>query len=47
MILERLAWEPRTSLRAGLEETYRWVYDQVAARRRGDHRPVMAGAGPE
>jgi nucleoside-diphosphate-sugar epimerase len=47
MILERLGWEPSTSLRAGLEETYRWVYDQVAARRRGDHRPVMAGAGPE
>jgi nucleoside-diphosphate-sugar epimerase len=47
MILERLGWEPSTSLRAGLEETYRWVYDQVATTRRGDHRPVMAGAGPE
>jgi GDP-D-mannose 3',5'-epimerase len=29
MILERLGWEPSTSLRAGLEQTYRWIYDQV------------------
>jgi nucleoside-diphosphate-sugar epimerase len=31
MILDRLGWEPSTSLYAGLEQTYRWVYDQVAA----------------
>ena len=31
MILERLGWEPSTTLYAGLEQTYRWVYDQVAA----------------
>jgi nucleoside-diphosphate-sugar epimerase len=31
MILERLGWEPRTSLRAGLEQTYRWIYDQASA----------------
>jgi GDP-D-mannose 3', 5'-epimerase len=31
MILDRLGWEPGISLRTGLEETYRWVYDQVAA----------------
>jgi nucleoside-diphosphate-sugar epimerase len=30
MILDRLGWEPSTSLYAGLEQTYRWVYDQVA-----------------
>jgi GDP-D-mannose 3', 5'-epimerase len=31
MILERLGWEPDTSLRNGLEPTYRWVRNQVAA----------------
>jgi nucleoside-diphosphate-sugar epimerase len=31
MILGRLGWEPSTTLRDGLEQTYRWVYDQVAA----------------
>jgi GDP-D-mannose 3',5'-epimerase len=31
MILDRLGWEPSTSLRDGLAETYRWVHDQVAA----------------
>jgi nucleoside-diphosphate-sugar epimerase len=31
MILERLGWEPSISLRAGLEQTYRWIYDEVAA----------------
>ena len=31
MIRERLGWEPGVSLRVGLEQTYRWIYDQVAA----------------
>jgi GDP-D-mannose 3',5'-epimerase len=31
MILERLGWEPSISLRDGLETTYAWIYDQVAA----------------
>jgi nucleoside-diphosphate-sugar epimerase len=31
MILERLDWEPSTTLEAGLERTYRWIYDQVRA----------------
>jgi nucleoside-diphosphate-sugar epimerase len=31
MIKERLGWEPSTSLRAGLESTYRWVDEQVIA----------------
>jgi GDP-D-mannose 3',5'-epimerase len=31
MILARLGWEPSTFLRAGLEQTYRWIFDQVAA----------------
>jgi dTDP-D-glucose 4,6-dehydratase len=32
MIRERLGWEPSISLRAGLAETYRWVFDQVFGR---------------
>jgi GDP-D-mannose 3', 5'-epimerase len=31
MILDRLGWEPGISLRQGLEPTYRWIRDQVAA----------------
>ena len=33
-ILELLDWEPSTSLEAGLEKTYAWIYDQVVARGR-------------
>src|ERR1700756_3460623 len=36
LIQERLHWEPNTTLRAGLEKTYRWIYDQYLARERGD-----------
>lgn len=31
LILDRLGWEPSIPLRDGLERTYRWIYDQVAA----------------
>lgn len=31
MISEIYGWEPSISLREGMEKTYRWVYDQVAA----------------
>jgi nucleoside-diphosphate-sugar epimerase len=31
LIQERLGWAPAISLREGLERTYRWVYEQVAA----------------
>jgi GDP-D-mannose 3',5'-epimerase len=31
MILQRLNWEPSISLRDGLEQTYRWIYDQASA----------------
>ena len=35
-IQQLLHWEPNTSLRDGLEKTYRWIYDQYLARERGD-----------
>ena len=35
-IQQLLHWEPNTSLRHGLEKTYRWIYDQYLARERGD-----------
>lgn len=35
-IQQLLHWEPDTSLRDGLEKTYRWIYDQYMARERGD-----------
>jgi GDP-D-mannose 3', 5'-epimerase len=31
LILSTLGWEPTTSLQAGLEKTFAWVYDQVKA----------------
>jgi GDP-D-mannose 3', 5'-epimerase len=31
MIQEKLGWEPSISLRTGLEKTYAWIFDQVAA----------------
>ncbi len=35
LIRRHLHWEPSTSLRAGLEKTYGWIYDQFLARERG------------
>ena len=32
LILERLGWEPSTSLRDGLEKTYAWIHDDMLAR---------------
>jgi len=46
LIQKHLQWEPDTSLRAGLEKTYRWIYDQYLARERGEPgvvREVVAG----
>jgi GDP-D-mannose 3',5'-epimerase len=31
LIMELLGWEPSISLREGLEHTYRWIHDQLAA----------------
>jgi GDP-D-mannose 3', 5'-epimerase len=30
LVRERLGWEPSTSLRDGLERTYRWIHDELA-----------------
>ncbi len=32
LIKNVLGWEPSTPLRVGMEKTYRWIYDQMAAR---------------
>jgi nucleoside-diphosphate-sugar epimerase len=44
LIKKYLNWEPKTSLRAGLEVTYRWIYDQYLARERGEARVVRESA---
>jgi GDP-D-mannose 3',5'-epimerase len=36
LIKKYLNWEPDTSLQAGLEKTYAWIYDQYLARERGE-----------
>ena len=40
LIRKYLDWEPNTTLRAGLEKTYAWIYDQYLARERGDSSVV-------
>ena len=35
LIKKLLNWEPDTSLKTGLEQTYRWIYDQYVAREKG------------
>ena len=32
LIQRRLRWEPSITLRAGLEQTYAWIYEEYAAR---------------
>ena len=32
LIQSLLGWEPGTRLKAGLEKTYRWIYDEITAR---------------
>jgi nucleoside-diphosphate-sugar epimerase len=31
LVRQRLGWEPSVRLRDGLEKTYRWIYDEMAA----------------
>jgi nucleoside-diphosphate-sugar epimerase len=35
LIKKYLNWEPDTTLHAGLEKTYSWIYDQYSAREKG------------
>jgi nucleoside-diphosphate-sugar epimerase len=35
LIQRYLGWHPDTPLRAGMERTYAWIYDQCVARERG------------
>ena len=42
LIKAKLAWAPSTSLRTGMERTYRWIYDQAKAREEG--RPYIVAA---
>ena len=42
LIKAKLGWEPSITLRIGMEQTYRWIYDQAKAREEG--RPFIAAA---
>jgi GDP-D-mannose 3', 5'-epimerase len=44
LIHKYLHWEPNTPLRAGLEQTYKWIYDQYMARERGEPGVVRESA---
>jgi GDP-D-mannose 3', 5'-epimerase len=44
LIQKYLHWEPQTALRAGLEQTYKWIYDQFLARERGEPGVVRESA---
>ena len=43
LILERLSWEPSTPLSVGMEKTYAWIYDELAASKRPSRRAVVSG----
>ena len=44
LIQKYLNWEPNTTLRIGLEKTYRWIYDQYVARERGEAGVIRESA---
>jgi GDP-D-mannose 3', 5'-epimerase len=43
LILERLGWEPSTPLSVGMEKTYTWIYDELAASAPPSRRAVVSG----
>jgi nucleoside-diphosphate-sugar epimerase len=40
LILQRLGWAPSVTLRDGLEQTYRWIYDEYVRSSTGEMRSV-------
>jgi nucleoside-diphosphate-sugar epimerase len=43
LIKERLGWEPSTPLAEGMEKTYAWIYDELAASSRISPHAVASG----
>jgi GDP-D-mannose 3', 5'-epimerase len=43
LILERLGWEPSTPLAVGMEKTYAWIYDELAASAQPTRRAAVSG----
>jgi nucleoside-diphosphate-sugar epimerase len=43
LILERLGWAPSITLREGLEQTYRWIYDECVRSSVREARSVASG----
>ena len=39
-ILEYLGWEPSVSLREGMEHTFRWIHDEIAATAAGKRKSI-------
>ena len=44
LIQEVLGWEPSTSLETGLEQTYRWIYDDLVTRAEPRAQPLLRTA---
>jgi GDP-D-mannose 3',5'-epimerase len=45
LVKERLGWEPEITLEEGLEKTYAWMYDEMAARGSPKGQILPSGAG--
>ena len=45
LVKERLGWEPEITLEDGLEKTYAWMYDEMAARGARTGQILPSGAG--
>ena len=43
LILERLGWEPSTPLSVGLEKTFAWIHDELAASARSARPATVSG----